>query len=131
MDFKNMSIPEILGLQDKLEKELNSRTNNLYSTLLAIQEIKSKQQKTQNFYDKRIDDLKDKNDELKDLEKLGFSVFLYSCGNIGIVNYEIKDRPDSYYGCEVDIENKKILTKENFYIEVNDMTKIKQILKLI
>jgi hypothetical protein len=47
MDFKNMSIPEILGLQDQLQKELNSRTNNLYSTLLAIQEIKSKQQKTQ------------------------------------------------------------------------------------
>ena len=131
MDFKNMTVPDILGLQDKLQKELNSRTNNLVDTLFAIQEIESKATRTQNFYSKKIQDLKNKNQELKELEKLGFSVFMYSGGNIGIINYEIKDRPDSYYGLEVDIENKEIVFKENFYMEVSQMSKIKEILKLI
>ena len=40
MELKKMTVVEILTLQDQLQKELNSRTNNLYSTLLAIQEIK-------------------------------------------------------------------------------------------
>ena len=131
MDFKNMSVPEILGLQDQLQKELNSRTNNLVDTLFAIQEIESKATRTQNFYNKKIQDLKNKNQELKELEKLGFSVFMYSGGNIGIINYEIKDRPDSYYGLEVDIENKEIVFRENFYMEVSQMSKIKEILKII
>ncbi|MDX9899971.1 MAG: hypothetical protein RBT22_00580 [Aliarcobacter sp.] len=131
MDFKNMSIPEILGFQDKLEKELNSRTNNLVGTLSAIEEIESKSQRTHKYYANKIKNLKNKNEELKELEKLGFSVFMYSGGNIGIINYEIKDRPDSYYGLEVDIENKEIVFKENFYMEVSQMSKIKEILKLI
>lgn len=131
MDFKNMSVPEILGLQDKLQKELNSRTNNLVDTLFAIQEIESKATRTQYFYNKKIQDLKNKNQELKELEKLGFSVFMHSGGNIGIINYEIKDRPDSYYGLEVDIENKEIVFRENFYMEVSQMSKIKEILKII
>lgn len=131
MDLKNMTVPDILGLQDQLQKELNSRTNNLVDTLFAIQEIESKATRTQNFYSKKIQDLKNKNQELKELEKLGFSVFMYSGGNIGIINYEIKDRPDSYYGLEVDIENKEIVFKENFYMEVSQMSKIKEILKLI
>lgn len=131
MDFRNMTVPDILGIQDQLQKELNSRTNNLVDTLFAIQEIESKATRTQNFYNKKIQDLKNKNQELKELEKLGFSVFMYSGGNIGIINYEIKDRPDSYYGLEVDIENKEIVFRENFYMEVSQMSKIKEILKLI
>lgn len=131
MDFKNMTVPDILGIQDQLQKELNSRTNNLVDTLFAIQEIESKATRTQNFYNKKIQDLKNKNQELKELEKLGFSVFMYSGGNIGIINYEIKDRPDSYYGLEVDIENKEIVFRENFYMEVSQMSKIKEILKII
>lgn len=131
MDFKNMTVPDILGIQDQLQKELNSRTNNLVDTLFAIQEIESKATRTQNFYNKKIQDLKNKNQELKELEKLGFSVFMYSGGNIGIINYEIKDRPDSYYGLEVDIENKEIVFRDNFYMEVSQMSKIKEILKII
>ena len=33
MELKKMTVAEILTLQDQLQKELNSRTNNLYSTL--------------------------------------------------------------------------------------------------
>jgi hypothetical protein len=132
MELKKMTVAEILTLQDQLQKELNSRTNNLVDTLFAIQEIEKKAEKTQSFFAKKVQNLKNKNKELKQIEEMGFSVFLYShSGNIAIINYEINDKPYLRYGCEVDIENKKILTKENFYIEVNDMTKIKQILKLI
>gem|GEM_PF-5515568 len=131
MDFKNMTVPDILGLQDQLQKELNSRTNDLYSTILAITEIEKKAERTQNFFAKKIKNLKNKNEELKELEKLGFSVFMYSGGNIGILNYEINDKPDSRYGCEIDIQNKEVITRENFYISLNDMSKIKEILKLI
>lgn len=132
MDFKNMSIPEILGFQDKLEKELNSRTNNLVGILSAIEEIESKSQRTQIFFAKKIQNLKNKNEEFKELEKLGFTIYLYPHSrNIGIVNYQIKDKPDFYYGCEIDIENKEVITRENFYISLNDMSKIKEILKLI
>lgn len=132
MDFKNMTVPDILGLQDQLQKELNSRTNDLYSTILAITEIEKKAERTQNFFAKKIQNLKNKNEEFKELEKLGFTIYLYPHSrNIGIVNYRIKDKPDFYYGCEIDIENKEVITRENFYISLNDMSKIKEILKLI
>lgn len=65
MDFKNMTVPDILGLQDQLQKELNSRTNDLYSTILAITEIKKKAERTQNFFAKKIQNLKNKNEEFK------------------------------------------------------------------
>ena len=132
MDFKNMTVPDILGLQDQLQKELNSRTNDLYSTILAITEIEKKAERTQNFFAKKIQNLKNKNEEFKELEKLGFTIYLYPHRRkIGIVNYKIKDKPDFYYGCEIDIENKEVITRKNFYISLNDMSKIKEILKLI
>ncbi|MDD3055305.1 MAG: hypothetical protein PHE16_05440 [Aliarcobacter sp.] len=132
MDFKNMTVPDILGLQDQLQKELNSRTNDLYSTILAITEIEKKAERTQNFFAKKIQNLKNKNEEFKELEKLGFTIYLYPHSrNIGIVNYQIKDKPDFYYGCEIDMENKEVVTSKNFYISLNDMSKIKEILKLI
>lgn len=132
MDFKNMTVPDILGLQDQLQKELNSRTNDLYSTILAITEIEKKAERTQNFFAKKVQNLKNKNEEFKELEKLGFTIYLYPHSrNIGIVNYQIKDKPDFYYGCEIDMENKEVVTSKNFYISLNDMSKIKEILKLI
>ena len=132
MDLKNMTVPDILGLQDQLQKELNSRTNDLYSTILAITEIEKKAERTQNFFAKKIQNLKNKNEEFKELEKLGFTIYLYPHSrNIGIVNYQIKDKPDFYYGCEIDMENKEVVTSKNFYISLNDMSKIKEILKLI
>ncbi len=132
MDFKNMTVPDILGLQNKIKKELNLRTNNLVDTLFAIQEKKKKAERTQIFFAKKIQNLKNKNEEFKELEKLGFTIYLYPHSrNIGIVNYQIKDKPDFYYGCEIDIENKEVITRENFYISLNDMSKIKEILKLI
>lgn len=132
MDFKNMTVADILGLQDKLKKELNSRTNNLVDTLFAIQEIEKKAERTQSFFAKKVQNLKNKNKELKQIEEMGFSVFLYShSGNIAIINYKINDKPYLQYGCEIDIENKEVITKENFYISLNDMSKIKEILKLI
>ena len=132
MDLKNMTVPDILGLQDQLQKELNSRTNNLVDTLFAIQEIEKKAERTQSFFAKKVQNLKNKNEEFKELEKLGFTIYLYPHSrNIGIVNYQIKDKPDFYYGCEIDMENKEVVTRENFYISLNDMSKIKEILKLI
>lgn len=131
MDFKNLSIAQILKLQDHLEKELNSRTNNLVSVLTTIDEIEKKSLKVQNFYNRKIKKLKSKNQELKQLEEMGFSVFLYSYGNIGIINYEIKDKPNQYYGCEIDVDLKDIVFKESMYIESSHLGKIKEILKLI
>lgn len=130
MELKKMTVVEILTLQDQLQKELNSRTNNLYSTLLAIQEIKSKQQKTQNFYDKRVDDLKNKNEQLKDLEKLGFSLSIDD-GKIKIFNPKKDESNNGYfYGCFLTVDM-ELMVGENQYFEPKDMTKIKQILKII
>lgn len=130
MELKKMTVAEILTLQDQLQKELNSRTNNLYSTLLAIQEIKSKQQKTQNFYDKRVDDLKDKNEQLKDLEKLGFS-FSIDDGKIKIFNPKKDESINGFfYGCFLTVDM-ELMVGENQYFLPEDMTKIKQVLKLI
>lgn len=131
MDFKNFSIAQILKLQDQLEKELNSRTNNLVSVLTAIDEIEKKSSKIQNFYSQKIKILKSKNEELKQLEEMGFSVFLYSSGNIGIINYEIKDKPNQYYGCEIDVDLKDVVFRESMYLESSHLGKIKEILKLI
>lgn len=132
MDFTSMTIPQILKLQYQLEKELNSRMNNLASILATVEKIENRIFRIQNFYALKIRNLKNKSDELKKLEEMGFSVFLYSSsGNIGIINYDIKDKPNQYYGCEIDIQNKEVISRENFYISSNDMSKIKEILKLI
>ncbi|MDN5051350.1 hypothetical protein PJV92_05310 [Aliarcobacter butzleri] len=131
MDFKNLSIAQILKLQDQLEKELNSRTINLVSVLSTIDEIEKKSLKVKNFYDKKIKILKSKNEELKQLEEMGFSMFLYSSGNIGIINYEIKDKPNQYYGCEIDVDLKDVVFRESMYLESSHLGKIKEILKLI
>lgn len=132
MDFKNMTVPDILGLQDLLQKELNLRTNDLCSTILAINEINKKAARTQNFYNKKIEDLKAKNGELKQIENMGFTISISpENGNIEIVNYQIKDRPNSLYGLQVDVEKKEIIFNENFYMELKQMAKIKEILKII
>ena len=130
MELKEMTVAEILTLQDQLQKELSARTNNLYSTLLAIQEIKSKQQKTQNFYDKRVDDLKHKNEQLKDLEKLGFSLSIDD-GKIKFFNPKIDESNNGYfYGCFLTVDM-ELMVGENQYFQPEDMTKIKEILKIM
>lgn len=132
MDFTSMTIPQILKLQYQLEKELNSRTNNLASILATVEKIENRAFRIQNFYALKIRSLKNKSDELKKLEEMGFSVFLYSSsGNIGIINYDIKEKPNQYYGCEIDVNLRDVVFRESMYLESSHLRKIKEILKLI
>jgi len=129
MELKKMTVAEILTLQDQLQKELSARTNDLFSTLEAIKSIEEKKERTYLFYQKRIVDLQNQNIELNQLEKLGFSLSIND-GEIRIFNHE-KDKKDGlYYGCLLTVDM-ELMVGENQYFQPEDMTKIKQILKII
>lgn len=130
MELKKMTVSEILTLQDQLQKELSSRTNDLFSTLSAIKLIKEKKERTYLFYQKRIVDLQNQNKELNQLEKLGFSLSIDD-GKIKIFNPKKDESNNGYfYGCFLTVDM-ELMVGENQYFEPKDMTKIKQILKLI
>ena len=129
MELKKMTVAEILTLQDQLQKELNSRTNDLFSTLSAIKSIKEKKERTYLFYEKRIVDLQNQNKELNQLEELGFSLSIND-GKIRIFNHK-KDKKDGlFYGCLLTVDM-ELMVGENQYFQPEDMTKIKEILKII
>lgn len=131
MDLKNMTVSDILELQDELQREINLRTNNLVDTLLTIEKIETKSSEILNFYERKIENLKNKNQKIKQLEEIGFSVFLYTDGTVGIINYKIDDTPNQYYGCKINLDLKDVVVRENMYIENKDLEKIKEILELI
>ena len=129
MELKKMTVAEILTLQDQLQKELSARTNDLFSTLSAIKSIEEKKERTYLFYQKRIVDLQNQNIELNRLEELGFSLSMND-GKIRIYNHQ-KDQKDGLsYGCLLSV-NMELIVGENQYFQPEDMTKIKEILKII
>lgn len=129
MELKKMTVAEILTLQDQLQKELSARTNDLFSTLSAIKSLEEKKERTYLFYQKRIVDLQNQNKELNQLEELGFSLSIND-GKIRIYNHQ-KDKKDGlFYGCLLSV-NMELMLGENQYFLPEDMTKIKQVLKLI
>lgn len=129
MELKKMTVAEILTLQDQLQKELSARTNNLFSTLEAIKSTEEKKERTYLFYQKRIVDLQNQNKELNQLEELGFSLAVND-GKIRIYNHQKDQKDGLFYGCLLSV-NMELMVGENQYFEPKDMTKIKQILKII
>jgi hypothetical protein len=131
-ELKNMSIREILAFQSELEKERCSRFDNLINTITAISKLEQKKQKIYNYYNKRINQLRNNNEEIKQLQEMGFSVDLSGgiYGGISIINFSNKDKPNQYYGCDIDFMSRNIKFGENEYLKTSDLEKIKEILKL-
>lgn len=138
MNIKYMSTNKILHLKDKLEIEIDKRTNNISGTLTAIREIEKESSKiiedllnSHKESSKIIENLMNSNKELKKLKEMGFSVVIHDDSlNISIINYAIEIKPGHYYGCGVDLQKKYIYTEKNTYINNEDFETIKQILKL-
>ena len=131
-ELKNMSIREILAFQSELEKERCSRFDNLINTITAISKLEQKKQKIYNYYNKRINQLRNNNEEIKQLQEMGFNVDLSGgiYGGISIINFSNKDKPNQYYGCDIDFMNRNSQFGENTYLKTSDLEKIKEILKL-
>lgn len=132
MNIERLSIEELYELQIKIDQKLESK-NLFWSSLPKQQTILKNINQLEKELKKVTEPLKEqiervKSKEQKELEKLGYTIVIYSDFDVGIINYNIKyDESSKYYLIKYN-KHSKAVNKGIDEVSDDDLIKVAKIL---
>jgi len=126
MKLEKLTISELMMMEQQINQELQTRNLNFWKVIdeLNILEIQAKK------FKEKENKLKNLCEEIRELEKLDFSVVRYDSKNVGFLNFQKPKIDDEFYAVIFEKESQQLLNNKKNPVSDKEINQMKSIFNL-